>query len=53
LTFGLYVDELLQRADPAHRDTATLFKELVADPLGKIVVMETYFLQEFEVELMN
>ncbi|KAL4221526.1 hypothetical protein ACF0H5_019783 [Mactra antiquata] len=31
LTFGLYVDELIQRVDKQGRDTATIFKEEIAD----------------------
>ncbi|XP_052224604.1 beta-lactamase domain-containing protein 2-like [Dreissena polymorpha] len=34
LTFGMYVDELIQRADPQHRDTATIFKDLIGRPFG-------------------
>ncbi|XP_052220680.1 beta-lactamase domain-containing protein 2-like [Dreissena polymorpha] len=34
LTFGLYVDELIQRTDPNHRDTATIFQDLIAKPFG-------------------
>lgn len=34
LTFGLYVDELIQHADPQHRDTNTVFEEEIAIPLG-------------------
>ena len=37
LTFGLYVDELIQRADPQHRDTATIFKHMIAEPFGKFI----------------
>ncbi|XP_045194379.2 beta-lactamase domain-containing protein 2-like [Mercenaria mercenaria] len=34
LTFGLYVDELIQHADPQRRDTDTVFQEEIAKPLG-------------------
>ena len=33
-TFGLYLDKLLQKVDPKGRDTATAFKEDIADPFG-------------------
>ncbi|XP_060598782.1 beta-lactamase domain-containing protein 2-like [Ruditapes philippinarum] len=33
LTFGLFVDELIQRVDPAHRDTDTIFMEEISKPL--------------------
>lgn len=35
LTFGMYVDELLQRADSYDRDTATLFTDYIAKPFGE------------------
>ncbi|WAR31469.1 LACT2-like protein [Mya arenaria] len=41
LTFGLYVDELIERADPQHRDTATLFRELIGEPFGVDFGMNT------------
>lgn len=34
LTFGLYVDELLQHADTEHRDTDTIFQDEIAKPFG-------------------
>jgi CubicO group peptidase (beta-lactamase class C family) len=38
LTFGLFVDELIQRVDPAHRDTDTIFMEEISKPLGNLLL---------------
>lgn len=34
ITFGLYVDTLLQKADPKHRRVDKIFKEEIGDKFG-------------------
>ena len=35
MTFGLYVSQLLRRADPKHRTLGQFFKEEIAQTFGK------------------
>lgn len=36
ITFGMYVDVLLRKADPKHRNVDQIFREEIATPFGKL-----------------
>ena len=40
-TFGLFLDKLLQKIDPKGRDTASIFKEYIADPFSEYTHITT------------
>ena len=37
-TFGLFLDKLLQKTNPKGRDTASIFKEYIADPFSEYTI---------------
>lgn len=47
ITFGMYVDVLLRKADPKHRNVDQIFREEIATPFGKLggggVLYSDYF----------
>ena len=36
-TIGMYMDQLVRRVDPKHRNLATFFREEIAKPLGEVL----------------